>query len=94
MPLKFGFVSVKELIDHAIAEGNRLFAGTRFQNTWCIYHDALKQWWEKGEGGAQEYLKEAGLQEPPVGELVAAPTTSSPTATRTGSWATARSSCR
>ena len=62
MPLKFGFVSVKELIDHAIAEGNRLFAGTRFQNTWCIYHDALKQWWEKGEGGAQEYLEKRGFK--------------------------------
>ena len=62
LPLKFGFVSVKELIDHAIEEGNRLFAGTRFQNTWCIYHDALKQWWEKGEGGAQEYLEKRGFK--------------------------------
>ena len=41
LPAKFGFVSVKDLIDHAIEEGNRLFAGTRFANMWCIYHDAL-----------------------------------------------------
>ena len=46
LPVKFGFVSVKELIDHAIEEGNRLFKGTRFENTWCMYHDVLSQWWE------------------------------------------------
>lgn len=61
LPAKFGFVSVKDLIDHAIDEGNRLFAGTRFATTWVIYHDALSQWWEKGEGGAQEYLASRGF---------------------------------
>ena len=61
LPKKFGFVSVKELIDHAIDEGNRLFAGTRFANTWVMYHDALSQWWEKGEGGAQEYIASRGF---------------------------------
>ena len=53
LPAKFNFVSVQVLIDHAIDEGNRLFADTRFATTWCFYHDALAQWWEKGEGGAQ-----------------------------------------
>ena len=61
LPKIFGFVSIKTLIDHAIDERNRLFAGTRHANTWCFYHDALSQWWEKGEGGAQEYLASRGF---------------------------------
>ena len=62
MPKKFGFTSIKTLIDWAIDEGNRLFAGTPHANTWVIYHDALSQWWEKGEGGAQEYLASRGFE--------------------------------
>ena len=61
LPKKFGFTSVKTLIDWSIDEGNRLFAGTRHANTWCFYHDALSQWWEKGVGGAQEYLASRGF---------------------------------
>ena len=61
LPKKFGFTSIKTLIDWSIDEGNRLFAGTRHANTWVFYHDALSQWWEKGEGGAQEYLASRGF---------------------------------
>ena len=62
MPKKFGFTSIKTLIDWAIDEGNRLFAGTPHANTWVIYHDALSQWWEKDEGGAQAYLASRGFE--------------------------------
>ena len=48
-------------MDWTIKEGNRLFADTRFKNTWCIYHDALSQWWERGKGGAQEYMASRGF---------------------------------
>ena len=44
LPKKFGFTSVKTLIDWSIDEGNRLFAGTRHANAWVFYHDALLQW--------------------------------------------------
>ena len=50
--------SIQELVDHTIDEGNRLFAGTAFANTWLIYHDALPQWWEKE---TQEYIQSRGF---------------------------------
>ena len=47
--------NVTDIMDHVIAEGNRLFADTPFANSWVIYHDALSQWWSKG---AQAYIEE------------------------------------
>ena len=44
---------ITEIIDHVVAEGNCLFNGTEFENTWNIHHNALPQWWETG---AQEHL--------------------------------------
>ena len=41
------FKSTHHLIDHLIAEGNKLFAGTDRADTWLIYHDHLKILWEK-----------------------------------------------
>jgi hypothetical protein len=41
-------------MDHIIAEGERIFGNTRHKNTWMIYHDHLKIWWEKD---SQDYLK-------------------------------------
>ncbi len=51
-------VCVTELMDHVIAEGNCLFAGTPFAKTWIVFHDALSQWWE---AGAQEYMLSRGF---------------------------------
>jgi hypothetical protein len=45
---------MKDMMDHVICEGNRIWAGTACDNTWMIYHDHLKIWWEKD---GQEYLK-------------------------------------
>ena len=42
------------MMDHVIAEGNRIWAGTEHKYTWMIYHDHLKIWWEKD---SQDYLK-------------------------------------
>ena len=50
--------SIQELVDHTIDEGNRLFAGTAFANTWLIYHDALPQWWEKE---TQDHIQSRGF---------------------------------
>ena len=47
-----------ELIDHAIAEGNKLLANTIYHDSWWMYHDHLSAWWE---AGAQEYLAERGI---------------------------------
>ena len=46
--------NVCDIMDHVIAEGNRLFRGTPFEHCWVIYHDALSQWWSKG---AQDYIE-------------------------------------
>ena len=46
--------NVTDLMDHAIEEGNRLFANTPFKDTWVMYHDALSQWWSKE---AQEHFR-------------------------------------
>ena len=40
--------NVTDLMDHAIAEGNRLFKHTPYEEDWVIYHDALSSWWSKG----------------------------------------------
>eukprot|EP00966_Prymnesium_polylepis_P316004 7301151-Prymnesium_polylepis.1 len=42
-------------MDHVVAEFKRLFAGTSYADSFVIFHDALKEWWEKE---AQEYLLE------------------------------------
>lgn len=46
IPAKFDVVSIKDLIDLTIDEGNKLFVDTRLALTWFIYHDALPQWSE------------------------------------------------
>ena len=45
-------------MDHVIDDGNRLFADTRYKNSWVIYHDALPQWWE---ADAQAHLAKRGF---------------------------------
>jgi hypothetical protein len=41
-------------MDHVILEGKRIWAGTDCEQTWIIYHDHLKIWWEKN---SQDYLR-------------------------------------
>ena len=48
---------VTKLMDHAIEQGNAAFAGTKFADSWLMYHDHLSAWWE---AGAQKYLAERG----------------------------------
>ena len=40
-------ISVCDMMDHIIAEGNRLFRDTPYKDSWIIGHDALSVWWEK-----------------------------------------------
>jgi hypothetical protein len=42
------------MMDHVISKGIQIYKGTPCENTWLIYHDHLKIWWEKE---SQEYLK-------------------------------------
>lgn len=51
-------VCVTDLINHVIAEGDKLFAQTLFASNWVIFHDALSQWWE---AGAQAHLAARGF---------------------------------
>ena len=46
--------SVHHMIDHLIDEGNRMFANTKREETWMLYHDNLSIFWEKE---TVEYLK-------------------------------------
>jgi hypothetical protein len=46
--------TIRDLMDHIIAEGNRVYKDTKREDTWLIYHDHLNIWWEKE---SQEYLK-------------------------------------
>ena len=46
---------VTKLMDHAVAEGRRLFPG----DFW-IYHDALSSWWS---AGAQEHMRSIGFED-------------------------------
>ena len=51
-------VWVNDLVAHTIAEGNRLYAGTRWANSWVVYHDALSVWWDPG---AQALMRKLGM---------------------------------
>ena len=51
---------VTDLMQHAIDEGNRLFADTPYKDSWFIFHDHLSAWWEKE---AQDYLRQRGVTE-------------------------------
>ena len=53
LPTTFKYVCITDIMDHVIAEGNRIFEGSTHEHDWCIYHDRLSQWWEKD---AQAYL--------------------------------------
>jgi len=44
---------IRELIDHIISESTEAYRGSKRENSFMIYHDALKQFWEKG---AREYI--------------------------------------
>ena len=50
-----GYVCVTDLMDHVVAESKRLFKDTKYADSFVIYHDALKQWWEPE---AQAHLRE------------------------------------
>jgi hypothetical protein len=54
--------NIWDLMDHVIAEGNRIFANTNRKDTWMMYYDHLKIWWEKE---SQDYLQ--SLPSPIVG---------------------------
>jgi hypothetical protein len=53
-------VWVNDLVAHTVSEGNRLYKGTKWENSWVIYHDALSAWWDPA---AQGLLKKLGMQE-------------------------------
>ena len=58
LPKSFDLMCITTIMDHVVAEGNRLFADTPFSSNWKIYHDALPQWWEKG---AREHMRKLGF---------------------------------
>ena len=51
---------VTELMQHAIDQGNLLFADTPYHDSWFIFHDNLSSWWEEG---AQAWLEEQGFRD-------------------------------
>ena len=51
-------ICVTKLMQHAIDEGNRMFADTPYRYTWVIYHDVLSAWWSKE---AQVYMTVRGF---------------------------------
>ena len=53
-------VCIKELIDAAIVEGDKVFADTAYHDSWWLCHDALSAWWEKE---AQDYIASRGFKD-------------------------------
>ena len=47
------YCCVTDMMDHAIAESTKIFAGTLRADDFLIFHDGLSQWWEVE---AQQYL--------------------------------------
>jgi hypothetical protein len=56
--LNMTLCSIKELMDHVIAESNAIYAGTQHENTFMIFHDGLSAWWEVE---AQAYMTQRGF---------------------------------
>jgi hypothetical protein len=50
--------NVTDLIDHAIDQGNLMFADTKYKDNWVLWHDALSSWWS---AAAQEHMKKRGF---------------------------------
>ena len=50
-----GYICVTEMMDWLVPEFKRVFEDTPYADTFVIYHDALKEWWEPA---AQQHLLE------------------------------------
>lgn len=48
-----GYVCITDMLDHLVAEFNRLFKGTPFAKSWVLMHDALDTFWMQS---TQKYL--------------------------------------
>ena len=48
-----GYVCVTDMMDHVVEQMNELFSETPYADSWVLFHDALKAWWEPE---AQEHL--------------------------------------
>ena len=53
-------ICIKELIDAAITEGDKLFKDTPSKASWWLCHDHLSAWWEKE---AQQYIASRGFKD-------------------------------
>jgi len=65
------FTCVTALMDHAIEQGNKMFAGAAHEDDWVIYHDCLTAWWCPD---AQRHMTAKGFanrQIRPVGQCAA-----------------------
>ena len=49
---------INDLVAHTVAEGNRIYRGSPWEDSWCIYHDALSSWWDPG---AQALLRKLNM---------------------------------
>ena len=54
------YCSIMELIDHMIAESEKLYKGTKYEKTFLMFHDALSTYFETE---AQAYMKHRGYKD-------------------------------
>lgn len=52
-------ISVRELIDHVLAQSTAMYAGTALADKFIVFHDALSAWWTPE---AQAYIKSKGFE--------------------------------
>lgn len=50
-----GYICVTDLMDHVVSQSKEAFADTPYADSFVLFHDALKQWWEPE---AQQHLLE------------------------------------
>ena len=60
------YCCITDIMDHVIAESNKVYAATVHADTYLIFHDALTQWWERD---AQDYLESKGFKSRQVRNL-------------------------
>jgi hypothetical protein len=53
------YCNIADIMNHVVLESIKMYEGTNELNTFVIFHDGLKQWWEKE---AQEHMASLGFR--------------------------------
>ncbi len=56
----YGYIDVREIMDHVVEESKAAYEGTGMEDTFMIFHDGLNQWWTPK---AQAHMESLGFKD-------------------------------